>query len=105
MPSNSRFVWTMDLNTGKLNDVSKFKENFVQCVRVSKKNKNADVQPKQKLKRLSPTGTIIDQSTGLMWQKKTDGKKRSRRETKKILLELELRWFYGLEDSEQKRSK
>ncbi len=63
--SSSSHAWHVGLYNDKVSDLIKTSSSSVRCVRGGRQNQAA-IGPKQES---TPSGTVIDQATGLMWQK------------------------------------
>ena len=71
---------------------SKVNRHWVRCVRGGSPEQQAVLKrkPESKQSAKSPAGTVTDTSTGLMWQKKPDGRKRIWTEAKRYCRDLTL---------------
>ena len=79
MLSGSNFIWSFDLKNGKLKDTDKSQNYFVRCYR-----KNSDKEFK------ITSETVIDSSTGLMWQYEPDGQRRKWEDSKRYCRDLKI---------------
>ena len=74
MKDNSR-AWSVGFHYGYAEYYSKNSGGYVRCVRGGLQNQGF-MRPKSESTEAQP-GTVTDSSTGLMWQKKPDGKQRN----------------------------
>jgi hypothetical protein len=71
-------AWGTDFGVGIVLGYNKISKRLVRCVRGGSPEQQAVLKrkPESKQSAKSPAGTVTDTSTGLMWQKKPDGRKR-----------------------------
>ena len=82
--SSSSHAWHVGLYNDKVSDLIKTSSSSVRCVRGGRQNQAA-IGPKQES---TPSGTVIDQATGLMWQYEQDGVIRNWEKAKKYCRSL-----------------
>ena len=84
---DTSYAWVLGFSNDYASFNPKTFSGYVRCVRGGQQNQ-AVIKPKPST--TSSSGTVIDRSTGLMWQKRPDGRKRKWKAAKRYCRNLTL---------------